>query len=179
MAPIDPPIIVPKVNDKGTPEISDDRIVPGAVFEFRRDDGDGIYEPVGDDFPVLAQVEATNGFAVFTPPEPGDYWVTESTPPPGLKVADPILAHYTASPENCGLSNSLLRCEPDDDQSGGFLIVVVVNSPGGGVGPEVTAPPTDTVPGDDSRPVDIVPVYALILIVAAVGLMAARSPRSR
>ncbi len=63
--PIDPPIIVPKVNDQGTPETSDDRIVPGAVFEFRRDDGDGTYEPVGDDSPVLAQVDATNGFAVL------------------------------------------------------------------------------------------------------------------
>ena len=28
--PVDPPIIVPKVNDQGTPDTSDDRIVPGA-----------------------------------------------------------------------------------------------------------------------------------------------------
>ena len=89
MPPIDPPIIVPKVNDQGTPETSDDRIVPGATFEFRRDDGDGIYEPVGDDAPVLAEIDATNGFAVFTPAEPGDYWVTESTPPPGLESRRP------------------------------------------------------------------------------------------
>ena len=137
------------------------------------------YEPAGDDAPVLAEVDATNGFAVFTPSETGDYWVTESTAPPGLDTADPILVHYAASPENCGLSKGLLRCEPDDDQSGGFLIVVVVDSPTGGVGPEVTAPPTDTVPRDVSRPVDIVPAAMLILLVAAVGLMTARSPRSR
>ena len=121
------------------------------MFEFRLDDGDGTYEPVGDDAPVLAEVSATYGFAVFTPTETGDYWVTESTAPPGLDTADPILVHYTASSENCGLAGSVLRCEPDDDQSGGFLIVVVADSPTGGVGPEVTAPPTDTVTGDVSR----------------------------
>ena len=159
--------------------MSDDRIVPGSAFEFRRDDGDGAYEPLGDDAPVLAEISATYGFAVFTPTETGDYWVTESSAPPGLNTADPILVHYTASSENCSLANRILRCEADDDQSGGFLIAVVVDSPIGGVGPEVTAPPTDTVSGDDSLPVDIVPTAVLILILAAVGLMAARSPRSR
>ena len=54
--------------------------------------------------------------------------------------------------------------------------MVVVDSPVGGVGPEVTAPPTDTVPGDDSRPVDIVPAAALILIVAAVVLVGGQIP---
>ena len=165
------------MNDQGTPDTSDDRIVPGAVFEFRRDDGDGIYEPVGDDAPVLAEVDATYGFAVFTPSGPGDYWVTETTAPAGLDTADPILVHYTASPENCALSDSVLRCVPDDDQSGGFLIVVVVDSPIGGVGPEDTAPPTDTVPG---RPQPSCRHRArsvgLILIVAAVVLVGGPIP---
>ena len=117
---------------------------------------------------------------MFTPSETGDYWVTESTAPSGLDTADPILVHYTASPENCGLSDGVLRCVPDDDQSGGFLIVVVVDSPIGGVGPEeVTPPPTDAVPGDVSRPVDIVPAALLILLVAAVVLVGARYRQSR
>ena len=89
---------------------------------------------------------------MFTPSETGDYWVTESTAPPSLDTADPILVHYTASSANCGLAGSVLRCVPDEDQSGGFLVVAVVDSPTGGVGPEVTAPPTDTVAGDASRP---------------------------
>ena len=179
MPPVDPPIFVAKVNDQGTSETSDDRIVPGAVFEFRLDDGDGRYEPVDDDAPVLAEVSATYGFAVFTPSDTGDYWVTESTPPPGLEIADPILVSYTASSENCGLAGSALRCEPDDDQSGGFLIVVVADSPTGGVGPEVTAPPTDTIAGDGSRSVDTARAAILVLLIGAVVLVGARYQRSR
>ena len=57
--------------------------------------------------------------------------------------------------------------------------MVVVDSPIGGVGPEVTPPPTDTVPGDVSRPVDIVPAASLFLIVAAVVLAAAKTPAIR
>ena len=113
------------------------------------------------------------------PTETGDYWVTESSAPPGLDTADPILVHYTASSENCSLANRVLRCEADDDQSGGFLIVVVVDSPIGGVGPEVTAPPTDTVSGDVSRPVDLLPAAGLVLIVTAVVLVGGRYRRSR
>ena len=177
---MDPPIIVPKVNDQGTPETTDDRIVPGATFEFRLDDGDGTYEPAGDDAPVLAEVDAIHGFAVFTPSETGDYWVTESTAPPGLEIADPILVHYTASPENCGLPNGRLQCEPDDDQSGGFLIVVVMDSPIGGVGgEEITPPPTDTDPGDVRRPIDVLLASMAILILAAVVFGEARHRQSR
>jgi hypothetical protein len=177
---VDPPIIVAKVNDQGTQETSDDRIVPGAVFEFRLDDGDGAYEPVGDDAPVLAEIEATDGFAVFTPSETGRYWVTESTAPPGLDVADPILVEYTASAQNCGLAGSRLACQPDDDQSGGFLIVAVVDSPTGGVGPDdITAPPTDTVTGDAVHRVDIAPATLLLVLIGAVTVVAARSRRTR
>ena len=167
------------MNDQGTADTSDDRVVPGASFAFRRDDGDGLYEPAGDDSPVLAEVDATNGFAVFTPPGPGDYWVTETTPPAGLTTAAPILVHYTASAENCSLAAGVLGCTPDDDQSGGFLIVVVVDSPIGGVSPEDTAPPTDTAQGDPSRPVDIVPPVGLMLIVAAVVLVGVRRRQPR
>ena len=52
----------------------------------------------GDDAPVLAEVDAINGFAVFTPSETGDYWVTESTAPPGLEIGrpDPRALHRVA-----------------------------------------------------------------------------------
>ena len=166
-----------KVNDQGTPDTSDDRIVPGAMFEFRLDDGDGTYEPAGDDAPVLAEISATFGFAVFTPTETGDYWVTESSAPSGLDTADPILVHYTASSENCSLASRVLRCELDDDQSGGFLVVVVADSPTGGVGPEVTAPPTDTVTGDVTGSDPIVPATFLVLLAGAV-FVGARYRRS-
>jgi len=178
--PVDPPIIVGKVNDQGTADPSDDFIVPGATFEFRQDDGDGSYEPVSDDAPVLAEIDATSGFAVFTPSEPGDYWVTESTAPPGLTVADPILVHYSGSPENCGLTRGVLACLPDDDQSGGFLVVAVADSPIGGVGTDdVTPPPTDTVTGDAGRAVDIAPAVILILLVAMIALVGARNRQPR
>ena len=161
------------------PDTGDDRIVPGAVFEFRQDDGDGTYEPDGDDAPVLATVDATYGFAVFTPSEPGDYWVTESTAPAGLGTAAPILVHYTASSENCSLSDHVVQCVADDDQSGGFLIVVVVDSPIGGTGAEVTSPPTDTVPDDVKRPVNIVPAVLSLVLIAAVALVSVRNRQSR
>jgi len=170
---------VAKVNDQGTPDNGDDRIVPGAMFEFRLDDGDGTYEPAGDDAPVLAEISATFGFAVFTPTETGDYWVTESSAPPGLGTADPILVHYTASSENCSLASRVLRCETDDDQSGGFLIVVVADSPAGGVGPEVTAPPTDTVASDVTGSVAIVPATFLVLLAGVVVFVGTRHRRSR
>ncbi len=167
------------MDDHGTPDPGDDRIVPGATFQFRQDDGDGIYEPEGDDAPVLATIDATYGFAVFRPSEPGDYWVTESTAPPGLGTADPMLVHYTASAENCSLFDRVTRCAPDEDQSGGFLIVVVVDSPLGGTGAEVTSPPTDARPDDTSRPVGIVPVTLLTVFVAGVVLFEVRHRRPR
>jgi len=173
-------MIVVKVNDQGTPDASDDRIVPGARFEFRRDDGDGTYEPSGDDAPVLAEISATYGFAVFVPTETGDYWVTESSAPPGLDTSDPILVHYTASSENCSLANRVLRCASDDDQSGGFLIVAVTDSPTGGAGPdEVTAPPTDTVASDVTGSVAIVPATFLVLLAGVVVFVGTRHRRSR
>ena len=79
---------MPKVDDQGTKTTSDDRIVRGATFQFLADDGDGRYEPDGDDAPVLATIEAPKGFAVYTPSGPGDYWVVEAAPPEGLDVLD-------------------------------------------------------------------------------------------
>jgi hypothetical protein len=146
--PIDPPLIIAKVNDQGTPQLSDDRIVGGARFEIREDDGDGAYEPAADDAPVLADLEATHGFAVFDPPGAGDYWVTEADAPPGLEIAPPQLVTYAPppAPRNCGILRGRTICEPDEDASGGYVIVVVMDSPFG-VAPataDPTLPRTDT-----------------------------------
>ena len=147
--PVDPPLIIAKVNDQGTPQLSDDRIVGGARFEVRQDDGDGTYEPAADDAPVLADLEATHGFAVFTPPGSGDYWVTEAEAPPGLEIAPPQLVTYTipAAPRNCGIQLGRTTCVPDEDQSGGYVILAVMDSPIGGIAPataDPTLPRTDT-----------------------------------
>jgi len=141
-----------KVNDQGTTDPADDRIAGGARFEFRKDDGDGVYEPNGDDAPVLATVDARFGFAVFTPPAPGRYWVTEVSAPPGLEIAPPQLVTYTvdATPRNCTIVKRAASCVRDEDASGGFVEVVVADSPlGGGVLPATghpTLPPTDSNP---------------------------------
>jgi hypothetical protein len=123
--------------------------VGGAQFEIRADNGNGFYEPDGADAPVLASLDATYGFAVFNPPGPGSYWVTESSPPAGLTKAPPQLVHYTVPTAslNCAVLHGTETCDPDDDNSGGFLVVVIVNSPTGGVGPETdTAAPVEDAP---------------------------------
>ncbi len=164
------------MDDQGTADTSDDRIVGGATFEFRKDDGDGVYEPTGDDAPVLAEVDATSGFAVFTPPSAGSYWITESVAPPGLGIAPPVLVDYTLSPENCGVDRGIKQCVPDDDASGGFLIVVVNDSPGGGVGgADKTPPPTDVATGTDVQPGEVLAAIGLLLLLS--GIVLTRLPR--
>ena len=149
----DPPLIVAKVNDQGTSTTEDDRITGGATFELRADDGDGRYEPSGDDAPVIATDAATRGFAVFDPPGPGEYWITEIDPPTGLDVAPPQLVTYTTSIEACGVLGDHRTCVPDDDGVGGFTVVAVMDSPAGGSLPAgATAPPTDTVAPTDTPP---------------------------
>ena len=182
--PVAPPIIVAKVNDQGTPESEDDRIVGGASFEFRRDDGDSLYEPSGGDAPVLAHVEATFGFAVWTPPGPGSYWVTEVAAPPGLTTAQPILVQYTvpATAQNCAVVNGTSSCVRDEDQSGGFVTVVVTDSPSGGVSPETSAP---TLPATDTSPIGrpnsngLLVVIGIVFILCVAVLAATPHRRSR
>jgi hypothetical protein len=165
----DPPLIAVKVNDQGTPSRDDDRITGGAVFELRADDGDGRYEPTGDDAPVIDTVTAPRGFAVFVPPAPGDYWITESTPPDGLDVAPPQLVTYTTNVENCGVLGTQRTCRPDDDGIGGFTVVAVMDSPTGGSLPaDATTPPTDTSTSWD-RPADRSDGLALGLSLVALG----------
>ena len=149
----DPPLIVAKVNDQGTSTTEDDRITGGATFELRVDDGDGRYEPADDDAPVIATDVAPRGFAVFHPPGPGDYWITEIDPPNGLDVAPPQSVTYTTNVEACGVLGDRRTCVPDDDGIGGFTVVAVMDSPTGGSLPAgATAPPTDTVAPTDTSP---------------------------
>jgi len=107
-------------------------------------------EPEGDDAPVLETVAAPNGFAVFHPPSPGPYWITEASAPPGFDIAPPTLITYTtpASSQNCQIYRGVTRCLADDDASDGFVIAVVTDSPTGGVLPiesGITPPPTDSL----------------------------------
>jgi hypothetical protein len=142
------PLIVAKVNDQGTSELEDDVLLPGAEFEFRLDDGNGIYEPESGDAPVLATIVAEEGFAVFHPPAPGSYWVTESSAPEGFDTAEPVLVPFPAAQaqQNCSVVGTIVTCIPDDDLSGGLVLTFVSDSPTGGALPtagEVTPPATD------------------------------------
>ncbi|MHC4500613.1 MAG: right-handed parallel beta-helix repeat-containing protein, partial [Planctomycetota bacterium] len=66
----------------------------GWVIELYLDDGDGSFEPFGDDALISAQVTGADGSYEFTGLEPGDYWVREvlqsewiqTTPDPGLTM---------------------------------------------------------------------------------------------
>jgi hypothetical protein len=147
--PENPPLIVVKVNDNGTPDTSDDTIVGGSTFSIYLDNGNGVFEPNGADGPALATLPAPKGFAVFRPDAPGDYWIVEVTAPPGLAVADPILVQHEFNGQNCGVLRGVRTCVADDDNSGGFTIAAVVDSPQGGVEPtsseNVTPPSTDVL----------------------------------
>ena len=147
-------------------------LLPGATFEFRLDNGNGIYEPDTADAPVLETIFAEHGFAVFHPPAPGAYWVTESSAPEGFDTAAPILVPFPAerAQQNCSLDETVLTCVPDDDLSGGFVLAFVSDSPTGGALPttgEVTAPPTDV-----EAPRTVIPGAGLVAILGVLLLIA-------
>jgi len=173
-----------KVNDQGTSDTSDDRVVGGSTFEFRLDDGDGTYEPDGADAPVLATVSAPHGFAVFNPPAPGSYWVIESIAPAGLDVAPPQLVTWgvPATPQNCVVLRSGGTCIADEDGSGGFEMVVVTDSPTGEVlASQQALPATDAGPGVETAgsATGSATWMSVIVIATAVGLLAMTIGRRR
>jgi hypothetical protein len=133
------PVIVAKINTKGTEPIRDDRLLRGAHFVIRTDDGDGEYEPDDGDEVVFDGV-AQYGFLVFQEPPAGDYWLSELDAPTGFERAGRP-TFVTVEPRNptanCFQVGTRVRCLPDEDQSGGFLVVVVPNVP-------AELPPTDT-----------------------------------
>ena len=172
------------MNDQGTPDLSDDVVMGGATFAFYVDDGNGIFEPETADAPVLATIEAPNGFAVFTPPGPGDYWVVEVAAPPDMDIAPPQLVTYVVPPAplNCVIDLGRSACAADEDASGGYLVVVVSNSPTGGVDPtsgELTQPPTDVLMGAREAPTPGLPLVVLGVTSLAVGLLVDLRRRSR
>ena len=166
-----------KINDKGTSDRDDDHLAGGAVFVIRVDDGDGTYEPGGDDGSPIAELEAEHGYGVFVPPGPGDYWVKEKTPPKGLTTAPAMLVEYAApsSPENCLVLDGKKQCVADDDNNGGFTMAVIQDSP-----KDIPPPATDTVTEDG--PANNTPwfvIAALIGTIAAATLITGPSRRRR
>ena len=173
----DPPLIVIKVADQGTESTDDDEVVGGARFELRLDDGDKAYEPDGDDAPLLASVDALEGFAVFEPTTPGDYWVAEVAAPSGLAPMPAVLVTYTGSDEECGWYRGELVCRPDEDGTGGFLLVAFKDPPAGSVEAQNSGsnlPATDTAPGASPEPASpgapIGAIFAVSLAVVAIVL---------
>ncbi len=171
--PADPAFIVAKVDDRGTADRDDNRLLPGATFEVRPDDGDGVYEPNGDDAPALGGDNSSTGFTVYAPDAPGRYWVAEVVAPAGYDMAASILVDYPVPdpPENCVVIEGSRRCQADDDGTGGFIIVVVFDSPTGGVAPTeatTTLPPTSTVEAAaTTRPADPAVIAAALAAVVA------------
>ena len=86
------PIIVAKVNDKGTGSPRDDSLLRGAAFAIHADDGDGIFEAGSDG--VVWDGTADSGFLVFPAAPEGDYWVIETDAPTGFHTAPPTLVHH-------------------------------------------------------------------------------------
>ena len=126
----------------------------------------------------LASVDAPQGFAIFQPTTPGDYWVTEVAAPTGLATMPAVLVTYTGSDEQCGWYRGELDCRPDDDGTGGFLLVAFKDPPTGSVEAETggsNLPPTDTAPTATPEPsaspdVPLGAIFALSLAVVAIVL---------
>jgi hypothetical protein len=137
--PSDPaPLIVAKVDNKGTRQYSDDTLLAGAHFRIYRDDGDGRYE--ADEDTVAFDGVAEHGFLVFERPQPGEYWVVEIDAPSGFELARPKIVRYRGDegePANCvAAPGAQLRCEAAIEGRPGFVMLVVPNRPAG-------LPPTD------------------------------------
>ena len=178
-----PPLIIAKVNDKGTSTREDDKFVGGAVFEIRVDDGDGKYEPNADDGGVVATLKATDGYAVYNPGLPGDYWVKEVDAPNGLSKADAMLVKYRTpeTPENCFVVDGKKQCKPDEDGSGGFTVAAIVDSPIGAPPTEArpAAPATDTDPAPAPTPRNDTMwlLLGLVGVASAAAYLARTAPR--
>ena len=174
-----PPVIVGKINDQGTEDPSDDVIARGAVFEFRADDGDKVYDAIADG-PVLFSGTASYGFLSWTPPGPGFYWVTEVAPPAGLDISEPVLVPYlvTGDAGRCVQWPDAIQACTRVADSVGFVFVVIADSPSGEV-VAVTNPPTSTSPAPASGGS---PGFPALLALGGLGLALAllarpRSPR--
>ena len=153
------------------------------MFEIRVDDGDGKYEPNADDGGVVATLKATDGYAVYNPGLPGDYWVKEVDAPNGLSKADAMLVKYRTpeTPENCFVVDGKKECKPDEDGSGGFTVAAIVDSPIGAPPTEArpAAPATDTDPAPDPTPRNDTMwlLLGLVGVASAAAYLARTAPR--
>jgi hypothetical protein len=132
------PLIVAKVDNRGTRGYRDDRLLPGAAFRVYQDDGDGRYDPQVDTLAFDGIAET--GFLVFREPVPGSYWVVEVDAPSGYEIARPRIVRYPgdSAPADCvGAPGANVRCEAAADGEPGFLLLVIPDRPAG-------LPPTDT-----------------------------------
>ena len=139
-----PPIIVAKIDTRGTSTLSDDRLLRGAHFRIYRDNGDGEFDATTD-VQVFDGVAET-GFLVYKSPGVGSYWVVEVDAPPGYELDGARLLRYPGgdSHESCIQFNGKQKCAQDDDDRGGYLLLVVGDKP-------AELPPTDTVPRRGGR----------------------------
>jgi hypothetical protein len=132
------PLIIAKVDSKGTREYGDDTLLPGATFRIYKDDGDGRYDPDSDI--VVFDGVAKNGFLVFEDPEPAQYWVIEIDAPTGYELARPRIVRYEGdegAPADCiAAPGGRLRCQAAAAGRPGFVMLVVPDRPAG-------LPPTD------------------------------------
>lgn len=56
---------------------NDDQLVSGATINLFRDDGDGVFEPGGDDLPQASTTSNGGGSYLFSRLTAGDYWVSQ------------------------------------------------------------------------------------------------------
>jgi hypothetical protein len=144
-------VLIAKVNNKGTATIDDDRLVGGATFKVWQDNGDGKFEPDGADAPVVATIDAPEGWATVENPPAGSYWIQEVSPPSGLQITKPFLVHYKADPTKvCFTKNGDTTCRAAAAGESGFHVVIVSDTPVG-----MVPPPTDTedvTASTDTRP---------------------------
>ena len=153
------------------------------MFEIRVDDGDGKYEPNADDGGVVATLKATDGYVVYNPGLPGDYWVKEVDAPNGLSKAAAMRVKYRTpeTPENCFVVDGKKQCKPDEDGSGGFTVAAIVDSPIGAPPTEArpAAPATDTDPAPAPTPRNDTTwlLLGLVGVASAAAYLARTAPR--
>ena len=112
----DPPLIAVKVNDQGTSTIEDDRITAVRTSSCVQMMATVAMRPNGDDAPVIDTADAPRGFAVFDPPGPGDYWVTETNPPGWSGCRAAAVGHIHDEMARTAASSGIQRsaCADDD-----------------------------------------------------------------
>jgi hypothetical protein len=130
------PILIAKLDDRGTRTRGDDRLLRSATFRILFDDGDQRYEPQ-DDRAVFEGV-ARRGWLAFLPQEAGGYWIVEVTAPSGYQPSQPIRVTIALGRQpRCLHDGGRVICSSEDEpESNGYLVVAIRNSP-------VGLPPTD------------------------------------